>query len=111
MKSRHNEKVGGTRGVVSDVAISKRGRGGFIFLPYVITITKNQELSIIYSIKTNSTALSYLSIFTNKTVEIIAMKILRFVEVATQSHRLKETGGFLKVLRGDRGHLPEQSRV
>ena len=55
------------------------------------------------STKTNSTALSYLSIITNKTVEMIAMKIYRFVEVATHSHRHKETGGVLKVLRGDRG--------
>ena len=59
------------------------------------------------STKTNSTALSYLSVITNKTVEIIAMKIFKFVEVATQSHRREETGGFLKVLRGDRGHLRE----
>ena len=57
--------------------------------------------------KTNSTALSYLSDITNKTVEMTAMKIFRFVEVATQSHRHEETGGFLKVLRGDRGHLRE----
>ena len=55
--------------------------------------------------KTNSTAL--LSIITNKTVEMIAMKIFRFVEVATQSHRHEKTGGFFKVLRGDRGHLSE----
>ena len=53
------------------------------------------------SSKTNSTALSYLSIITNKTVEMIAMKIFKFVEVATQSHRHEETGGFFKVLRGD----------
>ena len=57
--------------------------------------------------KTNSTALSYLSIITNKTVEMIAMTIFKFVEVATQSHRHEETGGFFKVLRGDRGHLRE----
>ena len=44
------------------------------------------------STKTNSTALSYLSIITNKTVEMIAMKIFKF-EVATQSHRHEETGG------------------
>ena len=44
--------------------------------------------------KTNSTALSYLSIITNKTVEMIAMKIFRFVEVAIQSHRHEEIGGF-----------------
>ena len=53
------------------------------------------------STKTNSTALSYVSVITNKTVEMIAMKIFRFVEVATH----EETGGFLKVLRGERGHL------
>ena len=50
--------------------------------------------------KTNSNALSYLSIITNKTVEVIGMKIFRFVEVATLSHRHEETGGFFKVLRG-----------
>ena len=55
--------------------------------------------------KTNSTALSYLPIITNKTVEMIAMKIYKFVEVVTESHRHEEAGGFLKVLRGDRGHL------
>ena len=57
--------------------------------------------------KTNSNALSYLSIITNKTVEVIGMKIFRFVEVATQSHRHEDTGGFLKVLQGDRGHFRE----
>ena len=36
---------------------------------------------------------------------MIEMKIFSFVEVATQSHRHEETGGFFKVLRGDRGHL------
>ena len=59
------------------------------------------------STKTNSTALSYLSIITNKTVEITPMKIYRFVEVATLSHRHEEIDDFFKVLRGDRGHLPE----
>ena len=59
------------------------------------------------STKTNSTALSYLSIITNKTVEMIAMKIIRYVEVATLSHRHEETDGFLKIFRGDRGHLRE----
>ena len=59
------------------------------------------------STKTNSTTLSYLSIITNKTVEMIAMKIFMIVEVATLSHRHEETGGFLKVLRGDRGHSRE----
>ena len=57
------------------------------------------------STKTNSTALSYLSIITNKTVEMIALKIFKFVEAATQSHRHEETGAFFKVLWGDRGHL------
>ena len=59
------------------------------------------------STKTNSTALSYLSIITNKTVEMIAMNIFRFVEVATLSHRQEETDGFSKVLLGDRGDLRE----
>ena len=63
------------------------------------------------STKTNSTALSYLSIITNKTVEMIAMKIFRFVEVATLSHRHEETGGFLKDLRGGRGHLSGYRRA
>ena len=57
------------------------------------------------STKTNSTALSYLSIITNKILEKIAMKIFKFVEGATQPHCHEETGGFFKVLRGDRGHL------
>ena len=58
------------------------------------------------STKTNNIALSYLSIITNKTVEMIAMKIFKFVVVATQSHRHEETVGFFfKVLRGDRCHL------
>ena len=73
-----------------------------IFLSKIISIT---YLTMTISTKTNSTALSYLSIINNKTVEMIAMKIFKFVEVATQSHRHKETGGFFKVLRGDRGHL------
>ena len=59
------------------------------------------------STKTNSTALSYLSIITNKTVEIIEIKIFRFVEVVTLSHLQEETDEILKVLRGDRGHLCE----
>ena len=59
------------------------------------------------STKTNSTSQSYLSIITNKTVEMIAMKIFKFVQVATQLHRHEETDGFLKVLQGDRGHLRE----
>ena len=46
------------------------------------------------STKTNSTALSYLSIITNKTAEMIEMKIFRFVEVAALSHRQEETDGF-----------------
>ena len=52
------------------------------------------------STKTNSTDLCYLSIISNKTVEMIAMTIFKFVEVATQPHRHEETGGLLKVLRG-----------
>ena len=52
------------------------------------------------STKINSTALNYLSIITNKTVEMIAMKIFKFVEVATQSHRHEETGGLLKFYEG-----------
>ena len=48
--------------------------------------------------KTNSTALSYLSIITIKTVETIA--IFKFVEVATQSHRQEETGGFRRFYEG-----------
>ena len=73
---------------------------------------RTRELTITYlamtiSTKTNSTTLSHLSIITNKTVEMIAMKIFRFVEVATLSHRQEETDGFFKVLRGDRGHLSE----
>ena len=59
------------------------------------------------STKTNSTALSYLLIINNKTVKMIAMNIFRFVEVATLSHRHEETDGFLKIFRGDRGHLRE----
>ena len=59
------------------------------------------------STKTNNTALSYLSIITNETVEMIAMKIFIFVEVAILSHRHEETDGFLEVLQGDRGHLRE----
>ena len=35
------------------------------------------------------------------------MEIFKFVEVATLSHLREETGGFLKDLRGDRGHLRE----
>ena len=59
------------------------------------------------STKTNSTALSYLSVITNKTVEVIGIKTFKLVEVATLSHRREKTGGFFKVLRGDRGHLRE----
>ena len=64
-------------------------------------------MTITISTKTDSTTLSYLSLITNKTVEMIAIKIFRFVEVATQSHRREETDGFMKVLQGDRGHLRE----
>ena len=63
------------------------------------------------SAKTVSTALSYLSIIMNKTEEMIAMKIFKFVEVETQSHHHEETGGFFKVLREDRGHLRELRRM
>ena len=35
------------------------------------------------------------------------MKLFKFVEVATLSHRHEETGGFFKVLQGDRDHLRE----
>ena len=59
------------------------------------------------STKTNSSALSYVSVITNKTLEIIYSEIFKFVEVATLSHRHEETGGFFKVLRGVRGHLRE----
>ena len=59
------------------------------------------------STKTNSTALSYLTIITNETVEMIGMKIFRFVEITTLSHRHVETDGFFKVLQGDRVHLRE----
>ena len=46
------------------------------------------------STKTNITALNYLSIITNKIVEMIAMKNFKFEEIATQSHRHEETDGF-----------------
>ena len=52
------------------------------------------------STKTNSTALSYLSVITNKIVEMIAMKIFKFVEVATLSHCHEETGGFWRFYEG-----------
>ena len=39
------------------------------------------------------------------------MKIFRFVDVATLSHRQEETDRFFKVLRGDSGHLREYRRV
>ena len=63
------------------------------------------------STKINSTALSYLSIITNKTVEIIVMKIFRFVKIATLSHRHDGTNGFLKILEGGRDHLREYRRL
>ena len=71
----------------------------FLTVRYQQPITKNQQLSITYltkaiSTKTNSTALSYLSVITNKTAEMIAVKIFKFVEVATLSHGHEETGGF-----------------
>ena len=46
------------------------------------------------STKTNISAQHYLSGITIKSVEMIAMKIFRFVQVATQSHRQEETKGF-----------------
>ena len=52
------------------------------------------------STKTYSTALSYLSIITNKTVEMIGMKIFRFVQVATLSHRHEETDRFWRFYEG-----------
>ena len=52
------------------------------------------------STKTNSTALSYLSVITNKNVEMIAMKIIKFVEVERLSHRHEETGGFFWFYEG-----------
>ena len=63
------------------------------------------------STKTNSTALSYLWIITNTTLEMITMKIFRFVEVATLPHWHEGTDGFFKVLQGDRGNLREWRRV
>ena len=75
--------------MVSDVAISKSGCGECIIFTvrYQQPITKNYQRTITYltmtiSTKTNNTALRYLSIITNKTVEMIGMKIFRFVEVA-----------------------------
>ena len=50
------------------------------------------------STKYNNTALSYLSIITNKTV--VAMKIFMFVEVATQLRRQEETDGSLRFYEG-----------
>ena len=52
------------------------------------------------STKTNNTALSHLLIITNKTVKIIAMKIVSFVEVATLWHRREETGWFWRFYEG-----------
>ena len=51
-------------------------------------------LTMTISTKTNSTALTYLWIITNKTVEMIAMKIFKFAEEATLSHLYDETNGF-----------------
>ena len=62
---------------------------------------------MIINTKTNIIAPSYWSIIDNKTVEMIAMKIFKFVELATLSYRHEETDGFLKDLRGDRGYLRE----
>ena len=51
-------------------------------------------LTMSISTKTISIALNYFSIITNKTVEMNEMKMFRFVEVATQSHRHEEINGF-----------------
>ena len=64
-----------------------------------------------FSTETKNTALSYLLIISNKIVEMIAMKIFRLVEVATQPQRHEESGWFLKVLRGDRGQVRELRTV
>ena len=77
-------------------------KGGMVnlFFYCTLSVAYHQELATItyltmaINTKTNSTALSYLSIITNKTVEMIVMKIFRFVEVATQSHCHEETDGF-----------------
>ena len=71
-----------------------------IFRPY-------SSFGAIVILSIYTTTLTYLSIITNKAVKMIAMKIVKFVEVATLSHRHEETGGFLKVLRVDGGHLRE----
>ena len=42
---------------------------------------------------------------------MITLKIFRFLEVATLLRRHEETGGFLKVLQENRGHLREKRRV
>ena len=52
------------------------------------------------STKTNSTALSYLSNITNKTVEMIAMKIFRFVEVANSHTATRKLVDFLRFYEG-----------
>ena len=52
------------------------------------------------STKTNGTALSYLSVITNKTVEMIVMKIFRFVEVATRHDDTKKRMDFLRFYEG-----------
>ena len=76
-------------------------KGGVVILFFTVRyqspITKNQQLTITYltmaiSTKTNSNALSYLSIITNKAVEMITLKIFKFVEVATQSQPHEKTG-------------------
>ena len=61
-------------------------------LKYYGTISAQLHLDLTHftmtiSTKTNSTVLNYLSIIMNKTAEMIAMKIFRFVEVATLPHR------------------------
>ena len=52
------------------------------------------------STKTISTGLSYLLIITNKTVEMIAMKIFRFVEVARCHINTKKLVDFLRFYEG-----------
>ena len=52
------------------------------------------------STRTNSTALSYILIITKKALEIIEMKIFRFLELATLSHQQEETDGFLRFYKG-----------
>ena len=52
------------------------------------------------SAKTNSTALSYLSIITNKTVEMIAIKIFCFIEIEHCHIDKKKLMDFLRFYEG-----------